>query len=227
MKTAIVTGASSGIGQAIAAALVNSGWQVISVGRSVPDAGIEHIACDFSKLIEVELIARQLAKREFAIELVVCAAGTGKFASAEGFSAQQIEEVMRVNFTSHAVLLGSLLPSMKKRRSGKVVVIGSEAALQGSRLGSIYCASKFALRGYCQSLRVECRSAGIGVSLINPGLVRTAFHDQQHFEPAAGKSHALTIADVCACVMLTIELPAYAVAEEINLQPMQPLVAKK
>lgn len=227
MKTAVITGASSGIGAAVAAKLMQTGWQVIALGRRQPADGIEHMACDFSRPQEVKQVSKQLVAQGVEVGLLVCAAGTGKFASAEGFSTRQIEELMRVNFTSHAVLIGALLPAMKRRRCGRVVVIGSEAALQGAKLGSIYCASKFALRGYCQSLRAECRSAGIAVSLINPGLTRSPFHGALHFEPGNDQGNALAIADVCDCVMLSINLPISAVAEEINLQPMQPRVVKK
>lgn len=227
MKTAVVTGASRGIGASIAAALLTDGWRVIALGRSIPAKSVEHIRCDFSKLNEVELAAKKLAKQDVEIDLVVCAAGMGKFVSAEGFSVQQIEEIMRVNFMANAVLLGALLPAMKKRKSGKIIVIGSEAALQGARLGSIYCASKFALRGYCQSLRAECRSSNIAVSLINPGLVRTQFHDDCHFEPAPSDVNALTVGNVCYFVMSAVGLPISAVVEEINLQPIKPQVINK
>jgi 3-hydroxy acid dehydrogenase / malonic semialdehyde reductase len=223
MKIAIVTGASRGIGAGVAEILLEQGWRVIGLARSAPAAGIEHQACDFSKPTAVE----QLAKTLPVPDLIVCAAGMGKFASAEGFSVQQIEELMRVNFTSHAVLIGTLLPGMKKSKSGKIIVIGSEAALQGARLGSIYCASKFALRGYCQSLRAECRPAGIAVSLVNPGLVRTNFHDELHFEPSSGEMQALHVLDVCGCVSLMLELPIHAVVEEVNIQPIQSQVVKK
>jgi short-subunit dehydrogenase len=223
MKTAIVTGASRGIGAAIADSLLSQGWRVIGLCRSKPADSVEHVPCDFSRL---DLIRGCVAGID-EVDLVVCAAGIGKFASAEGFSVQQIDRLMQVNFSAHAVLLGTLLPGMKKRRSGKIVIIGSEAALQGARLGSIYCATKFALRGYCQSLRAECRSAGIAVSMINPGLVQTGFHDNAHFKPGQDAVHALQVADVCQCVNLILDLPAAAVAEEINLQPMQPQVVKK
>lgn len=227
MKTALVTGGSRGIGAAIVDRLIAKGWRVIVLSRSKPREGVQHVACDFSQPVEVEKAAKLLLKQVASIDLIVCAAGVGRFVAAEGFSVTQIEEVLRVNFTSHAVLLGQLVPMMKQARQGKIIVIGSEAAVQGARLGSIYCASKFALRGYCQALRAECRSAGVAVTLVNPGLTRSDFYANLTFEPAVAAENCLAVEDVCACVMLAIELPNQAVAEEIQLQPMKPQVVKK
>lgn len=223
MKTAVITGASRGIGAAIANMLLADGWRVIGICRSQPRIGVEHIVCDLRQLASITRLQIPFVE----VDLVICAAGIGQFAGAESFSVQQIEEIMRVNFTAHAVLLGTIIPVMKREGAGRIIAIGSEAGLQGARQGSIYCASKFALRGYMQSLRLECRSAGVGVSLINPGLVRTDFHQNVHFQPAVGEWHALQVADVCQCVKLILELPVSAVVEEINLQPMQPQVEKK
>jgi 3-hydroxy acid dehydrogenase/malonic semialdehyde reductase len=225
MRVALVTGASRGIGAGIADLLLEEGWRVLGACRSKPRSEIEHLPCDFRNLNALEKTLKELSQ-SMTPELIVCAAGIGRFHSAEGFSTEQIESLMRVNFSAHAVMLGALLPSMKTRRLGRVIFIGSEAGLQGARLGSIYCASKFALRGYSQSLRIECRSAGIGVSLINPGLVRTEFHNTAGFRPAPGEQHALSIQDVCDCVKLLLTLPPMAVIEEINLQPMQPQIVK-
>lgn len=230
MKTAIVTGVSRGIGAAITSYLLECNWRVIGLSRTDPGLesidNFEHITVDLADLPAVKAVAAQLSKCD-AIDAVICAAGVGRFQGAEGFSIAQIEHLLRVNFSANAVLLGELLPKLKKQRHGRIVVVGSEAALQGARLGSIYCATKFALRGYCQSLRMECRGAGVSVTMIQPGLTRTGFYDELHFNPGSLDHQALEVADVSTCVAQILSLPAHAVVEELVLQPLQPCVEKK
>ena len=114
----------------------------------------------------------------------------------EQFSLNQIRDLVNVNFIGQALLIKTFLPSMKKQQNGKIILMGSESALSGARQGTIYCATKFALRGFAQSLREECQSAGIGVTLINPGLVRTPFFDTLDFNPGSDPQNALEVHDI-------------------------------
>ena len=104
---------------------------------------------------------------------LIFAAGVGQFGSLEEFSYDQIQALMTINFTSPVLLTRALLPSLKRKTRADLIYIGSEAALKGSRKGAIYCASKFALRGFTQALREECSTDKVRVCLINPGMVLT------------------------------------------------------
>ena len=139
----------------------------------------------------------------------------------EQLSVADIEHTLAVNLLSHILLTRLCLPVMKQQPgTSDVVFIGSEAALQGGREGSVYCASKFGLRGFAQSLRQECAKSGVRVSLINPGAVRTAFFDELHFEPGDREENAILPEDVAAAVLSVLEMRAGTVVDEINLSPM-------
>jgi short-subunit dehydrogenase len=107
------------------------------------------------------------------------------------------------------------------------VLIGSEAALRGSRYGSIYCAAKFGLRGLAQALRQEAATAGVAVSIVNPGMVRTGFFDELDFVPGERPENALEPADVAEAVWLAVSTRAGAVVDEIDLSPLSRVVRKK
>ena len=88
-----------------------------------------------------------------------------------------------------------------------MVLIGSEAALAGGARGAVYSATKFALRGFCQSLRQESAAAGIRVTLINPGMVRTDFFDQLDFEPGEDLAHAIVVS---SCVISSTSILVFS-----------------
>jgi 3-hydroxy acid dehydrogenase / malonic semialdehyde reductase len=125
-----------------------------------------------------------------------------------------------------AVDVKTFLPTLKKRKDGKIILMGSESALQGAKQGSIYCATKFALRGFAQSLRHECRHAGIAVTLINPGPVNTPFFDKLDFAPASLEENAIHPNWIAKTILHLLSLDNHAVIEEINLQPMIRIIKK-
>ena len=124
-------------------------------------------------------------------------------------------------------MVRAFLPLLKRRGRGDVVLIGSEAALAGGARGAVYSATKFALRGFCQSLRQESAAAGIRVTLINPGMVRTDFFDQLDFEPGEDLAHAIVPEDIAVAVKMVLSARAETVFDEINLSPLKKVVRRK
>ena len=99
--------------------------------------------------------------------------------------------------------------------------MGSEAALSGSKSGSLYCATKFGLRGFSQALKAEGANKNVRICLINPGAVRTPFFDELSFQPADSSENAIeprTVADIIIQVLSTKE---NTVIDEINLSPIK------
>ena len=222
----IVTGASSGIGLATVKLALERGYWVLGISRHFDDpiADHERLRLESVDLADIDQLPARLTELVDSIDMPVAAvinnAGIGKIAFLEQLSYDDLQVCMNTNFMSHAMLSKAILPRMKKQGSGVLIFMGSEAALAGSRQGSIYCASKFALRGFAQSLREECNRAGIRVSIINPGATETAFFDDLHYRPGAAPENVITAQQIAITVLQIIEAAPTAVIDEINLSPL-------
>jgi NADP-dependent 3-hydroxy acid dehydrogenase YdfG len=231
-RSILVTGASSGIGRAIARQLLQQGHHVIGVSRNCqqfthPLENFSTVQLDLSHTSSLPAQLRELAKKFPDIDTVIFSAGIGQFGSLEEFSYPQIETLMTVNFTSQVFLTRALLPQLKRKAHSDLIYIGSEAALKGSRKGAIYCASKFALRGFSQALREECSKSGIRVCLINAGMVKTPFFDTLSFEPADDETNYLRPEDIAEAVDYVLNANPNIVIDEINLNPLNKVVKFK
>ena len=222
-RTALVTGASSGIGLAIAERLLAEGWQVCGISRRGAAGGLADerfipLALDLADLDGLQGgLKKLLAERD--IDCLVHAAGQGHFGSIEQFSVAQIEASLRVNLSSAMVISRALLPAMRRRGSGRLVFIGSESALTAGRKGALYCAAKFGLRGFSLSLREDCAADGIQVSLVNPGMVRSPFFESLDFSPGEKPENAIEVGDVAEIVCGILHASADIVIDEVNLSP--------
>jgi len=231
-RTVLVTGASSGIGRAIARHLLQQGHHVIGTSRNSAKfirqiANFTPVQLDLSRLNELPQKVRELEQTFPKINAVVFCAGRGQFGSVEEFSYAQIEELMALNFTSQAFLVRTLLPALKRKERGDLIFIGSEAALKGSRKGAMYCATKFAVRGFTQALREECGKSNVRVCLINPGMVKTEFFEQLSFEPGDDQTNFIEPEDVAEAVSYVLNSRAQIVIDEINLSPLNKVVKFK
>jgi len=232
MRTFCISGASAGLGLALSKALLEQGHSVIGVGRDFSKADLDY--AHFTAL-QVDLADRQALEAMLAThkdELhsttdIVINAGYGQFGSLEEFSNEQIQQLMDVNFTHQAMLVKALLPSIKSNSGGKILFMGSESALAGAKFGSIYCASKFALRGFAQALRAECRTQNIAVSIINPGMIASDFFSELSFTHGDAKENAIQIDDVVEVLLHIINTPNTMVLDEINLSPMKTVIVTK
>lgn len=231
-RTILVTGASSGIGRAIARRLLQEGHHVLGSSRNTQCFTTSHpsftpVTLDMAAIDDLNQFAKQLQRDFPTLDAVVFAAGYGQFGQLEQFSSSQIEQLIRVNFTAQACLTRALLPNLKRHMRSHLLYIGSEAGLKGSRQGTIYCASKFALRGFTQALRDECGKTGVRVTLINPGMVDTNFFDKLHFGPGRGEGQSLNVEDIADAALYVLQAGAHAVIDEINLSPASKVVEFK
>ncbi|MDX1811853.1 MAG: SDR family oxidoreductase, partial [Gammaproteobacteria bacterium] len=184
----------------------------------------QHCSIDFSQVAELEKRFRDLLKTQPRWDGLICAAGYGQFAKLEQFSFQQMQQMMNVNFMAHALLVKLMLANMKKNKSGHIVFIGSEAALEGGKEGAMYCASKFALRGLAQSLREECAKSGVNITVINPGMVKTPFFDTLNFRPGASPENYILPEDVALTVQQVLAMRPGTNIDEINLSPLKHVI---
>ena len=222
-KTALVTGASSGIGEAISQQLLDAGCKVIGIGRdfsksSIDSARFETICLDLADLQGCAPTLKTLCSKH-AFDYLVHSAGSGLFGSIEQFSIQQIDNYLRGNLASALMLAHFLVPGMRQGKSGRIVFIGSESSLNAGKKGALYSAAKFGIRGLAQALREDCSKDGITVSLINPGMVRTPFFQQQNFRPGNSPDNAIEAADIARLVMHIVHSNPDMVIDEINLSP--------
>ncbi len=235
--TALVTGASSGIGRAVCQKLLQQQCKVIAAGRNIRslaevyhDSDTQLMCLDLAKpdLIEssISKVMRECKQQSTPIDTYIACGGYGQFGGLEQFSSTQIRELMDVNFTSHAMIVRALIPSLKKL-AGHIILMGSEAALTGARNGVMYCASKFALRGFAQALRDECGKSGLRVGIVNPGMVDTQFFAPLEFAPGEEAVQHIRAEDVAEAVMLMLNQPAGTVIDEINMSPLNKVMRKK
>ncbi len=231
-RTLLVTGASSGIGRAIAQQLLQNGDTVIGTSRDCNKFTVKHknfssIELDLAQLEQIPAKLKALEKAFPTLDGVIFSAGYGQFGTVEQFSFAQIEQLMTVNFTSQAFITRALIPNLKRKPQSNLIYIGSEAALNGSRKGSIYCASKFALRGFTQAIRDECGSSSVRVTLINPGMVKTNFFENLSFQPGDAETHRILAEDIAQTVNYILNSNNNIVIDEINLNPANKVIKFK
>ena len=180
---AIVSGASGGIGTATVAALLDRGATVVLA--ALEDAALERIsravawaagralvvATDVRKRDEIDRLVARTLSAFGRIDVLVNLAGVGSSPALCDSTDGEIQRVVEVNLLGAARLMHAVLPTMKALGSGSIVNVGSIAGEAG--VMGIYSASKFGLRGLTDSVRREVRSHGIGVTLIEPGFVRS------------------------------------------------------
>ena len=229
----VVTGASSGIGLALVKALLAEGYAVLGIAKSFEKAGLNHPnfsgrsinLADLDALPEaMSLLLNEIDR---PIKALINNAGIGRMGFLEQLSVKDIRLVMDTNLTSQVIVTKTFLPLLKKQGEGDILFMGSEAALKGARQGSIYCASKFALRGFSQALREECGKSGVRITLINPGAVRTPFFENLQFEPGLAAENAIEPEDIASAVSMVLAARSGTVFDEITLSPRNQVWKKK
>ena len=228
----IVTGSSSGIGKAICEALIAKKIRVIGISRNearhyFDPAYYESHLIDLADTKNLPTRLTSVIEKYGQFNGLISCAGVGNFGSIENFSLMQIEESLRINLLSHIVLTRYLVPLLKKQNGGNLIYIGSEAALDGGKQGSLYSAAKFGLRGFTQSIRAEVAHKNIKVVLINPGMVRTPFFDKLHFEPGSNEQNTIPVDDIAKVVINVLEMTPNTSIDEVVINPIIKSVTKK
>jgi NAD(P)-dependent dehydrogenase (short-subunit alcohol dehydrogenase family) len=186
-KTAIVTGASTGIGRAIAEALARAGFTVFGTSRrNVTDGPnqVTMLACDVTDERSVEALVTAVLARTGRIDVLVNNAGLGLLGGAEESSISQVQALFDVNLFGVMRVTNAVLPSMRQRGHGRILNISSVLGLIPAPYSAHYAATKHALEGYSESLDHETRAFNIRVSLIEPAYTRSIF-EQNALEPDA------------------------------------------
>jgi NAD(P)-dependent dehydrogenase (short-subunit alcohol dehydrogenase family) len=189
-KNALVTGCSSGFGLEIAVVAATQGWRVFAgmrdTGRAdalraaAAEAGVEVevVSLDVTDRSSVErCVSGVLAETGGALDALVNNAGIGDAGFFEDTPDDQVRRVMETNFFGALAVTRAVLPAMRARRSGRIVVVSSIAAYAAQATLSVYAASKWAVEGWAEALAVELAPFGLQVALVEPGTYRTAIWD--------------------------------------------------
>lgn len=189
MKTIILTGASSGIGRKTAEKLVQNGEKVIGIGRNTKK--LQAAAAEWKKhpgefaawtmdVRETGAAAEEMKKiidRHGSPDVLINNAGTGKFNELEQLSIEDWEQMIDTNIKGNIAITQALLPELKQR-GGHIIFVGSTAGIIGTPKATVYAASKRAVLGFAEALRLETAGTGIWISVLNTGPVKTEFHDR-------------------------------------------------
>jgi NAD(P)-dependent dehydrogenase (short-subunit alcohol dehydrogenase family) len=178
-NTALVTGASSGIGEATAQRLAAAGYKVYGTSRRGAQAGqrpFEMLALDVTSDDSVEAAVKEVMRLEGRIDLLVNNAGFGVApAGAEESSLAQARAIFDTNFFGVVRMTRAVVPHMRSQGRGRIINIGSVLGFLPMPYGALYAATKHALEGYSESLDHELRTRGIRVSVIEPAYTKTPF----------------------------------------------------
>ena len=233
-KAAIVTGAGSGVGRAVAIRLVAEGWHVGIVGRR-EDAlretasiargrkgQMRPLPCDVSDADAASRVVRDLESQFGSVHALVNAAGTNiPRRSFEVLSVEEFHALVEVNLNGTFHFVHAVLPMMRRQREGTIVNVVSDAGLiANAKAGPAYVASKFGVTGLTQSINAEERHNGVRACAIFPGDIDTPLLEKRPQPPPAdARAKMLRPEDVAECVMLAINLPQRAVVEQLVVRP--------
>ena len=190
-KVAVITGATKGIGRAVALGLAGQGARLLLVARGEAELAETRTACLAAGSPQVATVAADLATlagldalvlaavREFdGFDILVNNAGTGAVAPIEKVSDEEFDRTVAVNLRAPYLLTQAAVKVMRRRGGGQVVQIASGLAYRGAAGWSLYCATKFGLRGFTEAVRHEVSKEGIKVGIVAPGYTETQFFDE-------------------------------------------------
>jgi NADP-dependent 3-hydroxy acid dehydrogenase YdfG len=229
-KTILLTGASKGIGKALALKLADLSLNIGLVARSEKE--LSELKTEVEKrgskcLIFVGSVAdeslvksavKEMVSQFGSIDFMINNAGYGVFGQAESISAEVWSDIYDVNVKGTFLFSKEVLASMKMAKSGHIINIASDVAKRVFDGGSLYCSSKFAQDAFSAALRKEVRKDGIKVSVVYSGLVDTMFHA----DPQGAAEHAdwLKAEDMANTIIYIMDQPKHIVIDELMIHPL-------
>ena len=237
-KVALVTGASSGIGEASALALAAAGVSVAVSGRRrerleglvrrIEAAGGVGLALPGDVSVEADATAsvEDTVAKFGRIDILVNSAGVNEAGGIETLTVDQWKRLIDINLMGTIYTCRAAFPSMKAQGAGDIVNISSTAGRRSGHLFAGYSTSKFGLTGFTESLRQECGKLGIRVSIIEPGATATEIASsisdptwRAAIEAHTHKDGAMESSDIVDAIMLVVQLPRRANVTRITIQP--------
>ena len=223
----LLTGGSLGIGKETAKVLAAAGARVVITGRdagrlrkAADVTGAFAIVADVANPDDIERTYQQAMDHLGGLDCLINNAGIGTFQELQAVTLDEFERTFRVNVFGAALMASRAAAIFKKQRShGHIVNIGSTAGLKGFAGGTVYSASKFALRGMTECWQQELRKHDIRVTLISPSEVATAFFDGKEYEAAPNK---LSTAEIAHAIKSVLELDDRGMIPELAVWATNP-----
>lgn len=225
----LITGGSSGIGKQTAIDLVKKGAKVVITGRDqeklyqvAQEIGAIPLIFDISNLSSIPPKAQEaLDILDGEIDVLINNAGIGEFPLLGEITEESLARVYQTNVFGLALLTQELVKPMKEKQSGTIINIGSTASLKGFARGSVYAASKFAVRGMTQSWQAELRKDNIRVVLVNPSEVTTAFANENR-EERPEEAKKLSPQEIADTIVYTIAMDNRGFVPEVDIWATNP-----
>lgn len=225
-KTALVTGAASGLGRATAEALATAGYRVAALDldatRIAPGEGIAPFACDVSDANSVSGSIAQVLEHLGRLDVAVNCAGVDHTYWVEQMSVAQFDQVIGVNLRGPFLVAKAVWPAMTAQGGGHIVNVASTAALRAWSGASAYHASKFGLLGLGRALSVEGRETGIRVTTLIPGGMRTGFFERfkEQGIPMPDPEGLQDPVDVAQAIVFAVSSPPTSIIQEMVITPI-------
>ncbi|MBL6871466.1 MAG: SDR family oxidoreductase [Flavobacteriales bacterium] len=227
-KKVLITGGSSGIGRATAEELISKGAIVSITGRNkeklervASEINAIPIHLDVSKYNTIAVKTLDAFHSMGGIDVLVNNAGIGEFSKLEDIKISHFENIFATNVFGLTMLTQEVVKFFKTQQHGTVINIGSSAATSGFPSGSVYSASKFALRGLTECWRHELRRDNIRVILVNPSEVTTAFNDKNRTEREV-QDNKLRPSEISHVIISAIQMDDRGFIPELNVWATNP-----
>lgn len=226
-KTALVTGASHGIGAALCAQLIEEGWKVYGIGRCFTQpASVSFVPIVLDLLDTGQLLQqiKQLPRED--LSLLVNNAGCAYYGMHEELAPERIQEMVRLDLEVPMVLCQQLIRPLRVNH-GMILNVASACALTPSPHGAAYAGVKAGLLHFSDSLFEENRKYGLRVCTVLPDLTRTDLYRHADFEPSRQEGEALSAEQAAQAMMMVIKAPASTVLKTLEIQPLRSRIQKK
>ena len=224
----IITGGSSGIGKATAKILKDAGAEVLITGRDKTklkevglSLGVKTKVFDVSNFELIPQLAKEIVTELGGVDVLINNAGIGEFKPLGELTLEQFQRVFNTNVFGLSLLTQEIVKHFKQQDSGNIINIASTAALKGFSHGSVYAASKFALRGLTQCWQLELRKNNIRVILVNPSEVTTAFNAPNSVEREQQESK-LRPQEIAETIKATLEMDNRGFVPEVTIWATNP-----
>lgn len=229
-QSAIITGASRGIGKAIAqkfaahgakVALMGSSEQIYKTRQELEQEGYEHILAfraDVSNENDVDHVVETTNNAFGKVDILVNNAGMGLFKPVEEITVEEWKKLYEVNVQGVFLCTKKVIPIMKMQKFGTIITISSDVGRYSIPNGSLYSSTKYAVQGFMGSVSQEVREYGIRAGTINPGMVDTYFNETKQGAPE--KKDWLKTEDIADAAVYLASAPKHMVIDELQLHPL-------